>query len=108
VTEFFSSLMKNSQSVQTEGNKEVRPTRNFRIKTEQPQIMQSTLSQGQFDKEKLWREKWEHSERKYQLLMTKILSAYENYSVSKHLGRLVDKIQKIAEECSNNRVIKKP
>jgi len=47
--------MKNSQGVQTIEVKESRPTRNFRIKTEQPQMLTSTLSQGQFDKEKIWR-----------------------------------------------------
>jgi len=40
--------------------------------------------------------------------MTKILSAYENYFVSKNLGRLVDRIQKLVEECNNNRVMRKP
>lgn len=50
---------------------------------------------GKFESEGIWKEKWEQSERKYQVLMSKIVQAYETYSINKHLGRLAEKVQKV-------------
>ena len=89
--------------VQTAGE-EKKERRSFKIRTEHSQPMQS---HNRAEEAPLWKEKWEASERKYHVLMSRIVQAFEVYRLNKNSGKLVERVGQMCEDCTSNSLLRR-